>query len=93
MKFFVKPYTIESIKKQFRELSKKLHPDVNGDSVLFVEMQKEKDNLMDAINKHIPSITPKKKKVLKKVKYKHIHIVVDGNDIMKQFFKQLKKWN
>lgn len=93
MRFFEKPYTIESIKKQYRELSKKLHPDNNGDASLFVEMQKEKDNLIEAINKHTPSTPPKKKKVLKKIKYKHIHIVVNGNDIVKQFFKQIKKWN
>jgi len=92
MKFFVPPFTDESIKKQFRELSKKLHPDKNGDSILFIEMQNEKNNLIDAINKHIP--TPKKKKVVKKSKkIKHIHIIVDGNEIINKFLKQLKKWN
>ena len=92
MKFFVQPYTIDSIQKQFRELSKRLHPDHNGDPNLFVEMKAEKDHLIDAIKKHMPVLPPKKKMVLKKAKVKHIHIIVDGNDIMKQFIKQLKKW-
>jgi ABC-type hemin transport system substrate-binding protein len=92
MKFFKKPYTTDSIQKQFRELSKILHPDKKGDAVLFIEMQNEKKNLLDAIKKHPPK-KPIKKKVLKKVKYKTIHIFVDGNDVIKQFIKQMKKWN
>lgn len=41
MKYFKDCHTIEDVKKQYRELAKKLHPDCGGDAEAFKAMQAE----------------------------------------------------
>lgn len=94
MQYFLLPYTKTSIQKQFRELSKKLHPDKKGgNETEFKKMVSEKDTILqaiDRINLQFPARKPKpKKKVpLKKkrafksvqMKYKYLHIHLDADE-------------
>lgn len=49
MKFFKPPYTMESIEKQFKTLSKKLHPDKGGNKTDFQNLLQEKQIIQDVI--------------------------------------------
>ena len=93
MEFFHPPFTEPSIKDQFKKLVKKHHPDKGGNEDTFKRMKQEHENLVKAIKKHSdpPKPSKKKKMVRKPVKIRHIHILVDGNDIINQFIKKL--WN
>jgi len=56
MKYFEPPYTKENLKNQFRELSKKLHPDKDKDASAsnagaFVEMMRQYEYLKNKIEK------------------------------------------
>jgi len=67
MKFFAPPYTNENINKQFKILCKKLHPDRGGNNEDFIQMQIEKNALLEMLKKYSISI-PKKKYKAKKIK-------------------------
>lgn len=45
MKYFSPPFTDDHLKSQFRELSKKLHPDKGGDPGEFQKMKEERDRI------------------------------------------------
>ena len=52
MKYFVNyPYTAESLKAEFRELAKKLHPDTGGDAEEFKAMQNEYEQVTNDIQR------------------------------------------
>ena len=47
MKYFINsPYTAETLKSEYRELCKKLHPDTGGDAEEFKMMMKRNQNLI-----------------------------------------------
>ena len=51
MKYFVNyPYTVESLKAEFRELCKKLHPDTGGNAQDFAEMMNEYEQTARNLN-------------------------------------------
>ncbi|MDZ3956297.1 molecular chaperone DnaJ [Bacillus thuringiensis] len=51
MKFFEKVATLEDLKKQYKKLAKKFHPDCGGDAKTFIEMKKEYDSMFERLNK------------------------------------------
>ena len=51
MKYFVNfPYTAESLKREYRELCKKLHPDTGGNAEAFAEMMNEYEQTARNLN-------------------------------------------
>ena len=51
MKYFVNyPYTAESLKREYRELCKKLHPDTGGNAQDFAEMMNEYEQTARNLN-------------------------------------------
>jgi len=52
MKYFVNfPYTAESLKSEYRELCKKLHPDTGGNAQDFAEMMNEYEQVTNDLNR------------------------------------------
>lgn len=93
--YFKAPYTEESIKKQYRALSKRLHPDTGGNEYEFNLMKHEYDVLTKLIASQKPAIirTPKKKKkVLKKVKASDIIKMQMKRSVYIQLQKIFNKW-
>jgi DnaJ-class molecular chaperone len=50
MKYFSPPFTEDHIRSQFRELSKKLHPDKGGAADEFQKMKEEKETVEKLVN-------------------------------------------
>jgi hypothetical protein len=83
MRYFKPPFSEASIKKQYKELAKKHHPDKNGSEEDFKKMQLEYNEILE-----IKSALPvKKKKVYKKAQPRkviiHKYILIDLKDIFK----------
>lgn len=96
MKYFEPPYTKENLKKQFRELSKKLHPDKDKDASAsnagaFVEMMRQYEYLKKIIDK---PPAPKKRPPVRNKKsntfVKNINITIDARSIEKLIKKYLR---
>jgi hypothetical protein len=74
--YFQPPYTKDNVHKQFRTLSKTMHPDAGGSTAEFQKMQDEYLQV-NKIIEALPMITRKavkKKKKKAKVQIVHIHI-------------------
>ena len=85
--YFSAPYTLDNIKKQYRELSKRLHSDKGGSDTEFTLMKYEYDVLLKVIAQQ----EIKKKVILKVVKPQktHYHFTTDKNTL--ELLKSLKK--
>ena len=77
MKYFVNIETIEELKKAYKELAKKLHPDLGGNKEKFQEMNNEYDLLFKSL---------KANKKANKTKVK-------DNDNFKDIINELIKYN
>ncbi|MCU5081654.1 molecular chaperone DnaJ [Bacillus toyonensis] len=51
MRFFENVTTLENLKKQYKKLAKKYHPDCGGDAKTFINMKKEYDSMFERLNK------------------------------------------
>ena len=61
MKYFINsPYTAETLKNEFRDLCKKLHPDTGGDAEDFKMMMNEIDYEIDWLSSKLKSIDVQK---------------------------------
>lgn len=50
MKYFINtPYTAETLKNEYRELCKKLHPDTGGNEEAFKEMNAEYNSILQNV--------------------------------------------
>ena len=49
LKYFIGVETIEELKKKYKELAKKLHPDLGGNKEKFQEMNNEYDKLLESL--------------------------------------------
>jgi curved DNA-binding protein CbpA len=103
IKYFVRPYGIKSLRKQYFDLSKRLHPDKGGSDEAFVEMKKEYEFLIENWKFLIPQNARHVKKV-KPIKKKNtfakniiINIDIHGvakhelEDLFNDVFEKLKK--
>jgi len=92
MKYFLPPFTVEHINKQYKQLCKQLHPDKKGNQLHFVEMKAEKENLLEAIKKHIPTKKEKRKRIVK-VKhervFKYLHVHINAEELIDIFITKL----
>ncbi|PDY47456.1 molecular chaperone DnaJ [Bacillus pseudomycoides] len=50
MKFFQSVTTLEELKKQYKKLAKKYHPDLGGKHEDFIELKKEYDRLFEQLH-------------------------------------------
>ena len=69
MLYFKQPYTDESIKKQYKELAKLLHPDKGGSSAKFKQMIQEKEIILNIIKEHTKPVKKEKNIIVKKNTY------------------------
>jgi len=69
MLYFKQPYTDESIKKQFKELAKILHPDKGGSATKFKQMIQEKEIILNIIKEHTKPLKKEKNIIVKKNTY------------------------
>ena len=105
MKFFLPPYTEENIKKQYKALSKKFHPDKPGGSEkMFGELTEEKNTLLayaalqvsDLPGKKLPTknnitvVKARPKKIIRRTD-KSIRLIFESAVMLKQFVKEIKK--
>jgi hypothetical protein len=97
--YFNAPYTESNIKKQYRELSKKLHPDKGGNADNFNLMQHEYNALQKQIKisgENIHPIVKRSAKSKKRGKIKKVRIVkviiIDPEEIINKFIKKIIKW-
>lgn len=91
--YFQAPYTPDSIKIQYRALSKRLHPDKGGSEKDFQEMQKEYEIVRRIIG-DLPERRSPKKKILKKAKVKRrpgIYIHIDSEALLKKVLNRLMR--
>lgn len=51
MRFFQSVTTLEELKKQYKKLAKKYHPDLGGKHEDFIQMKNEYDRLFERLNK------------------------------------------
>lgn len=89
--YFLAPYTNDSIKKQYKTLAKKLHPDkLGGNESEFKLMKYEFDVLIKLISAPKQKIQ-KRRLIIKKTKKHpiHYHITIDKN--VNEVLKTLKK--
>lgn len=103
MQYFILPYTKTNIQKQFRELSKRLHPDKKGgNETEFKKMVAERDQILQAIervNLQFPERKPRKGKkapytkrtVAKTVqmRFKYLHVEVSADEFFDLMHKIL----
>ena len=89
MKYFCPPYNVESINAQYKTLAKRFHPDRGGNENEFKEMQAEKTQLLDALNKYPAPIKKPRKTKKKRVQVKHIHVVIDANRIINNWLNKI----
>lgn len=95
MKYFEPPYTNENLKKQFRELSKKLHPDKDKDASAsnagaFVEMMKQYEYLKKLIDKPPAKKPPPVRRKKSNTFVKNVIINIDARSIEKLIKKYLR---
>jgi len=69
MLYFKQPYTDESIKKQYKELAKLLHPDKGGSSAKFKQMIQEKEIILNILKEQIKPVKKEKNIIVKKYTY------------------------
>ena len=69
MLYFKQPYTDESIKKQYKELAKLLHPDKGGSSAKFKQMIQEKEIILNIIKQQTKPVKKEKNIIVKKNTY------------------------
>ena len=69
MLYFKQPYTDESIKKQYKELAKLLHPDKGGSYAKFKQMIQEKEIILNIIKEHTKPVKKEKNIIVKKNTY------------------------
>ena len=82
MKYFININTIEELKKKYKELAKKLHPDLGGNKKSFQEMTNEYDKLKKNLEKNInkENTTDKFKDIINElVKYNQLTIEIIGS--------------
>lgn len=81
-KYFFFPLTNETLKKQYLDNCKKLHPDSGGNGADFIEMKKEFDKIKNLIKIKIPKrATGKRVKKNNTFAQKKINIVNVNFDI------------
>lgn len=94
MKFFAPPFTRENIDRQFRELSKILHPDAGGSDSDFQDMQKERERVLKICEIHSTpgAKIPKGKKRIAMVKKSapRIQVIIDPDRAL-ELIKELRK--
>jgi hypothetical protein len=88
MLFFKKPYTDKSIKMQYKELAKLLHPDKGGSSEKFKQMIQEKEIILNIIKENTKPEKKEKKVILKKNTYIKI-VKFDLEELINNFLYKL----
>lgn len=89
MLYFKLPYNEQSIKKQYKELAKILHPDKGGSSAKFKQMIQEKDIILNFLKLQEKKPEKKEKKIFVK-KNTYIQIVrIDPEELINKFLDRL----
>lgn len=84
MLYFKQPYTDESIKKQYKELAKILHPDKGGSSAKFKQMIQEKEIILNIIKQNTKPVKKEKNIIVKKNTYIKV-IRFDLEELIEKF--------
>lgn len=101
MKYFKNVQTIEQLKKEYKKLAIKLHPDLGGSQKEFIEMSAEYEKLLNDLNGGANTIDKFKFIVDELIKYSDLIVEICGSWIWisgntkehKQKLKELKcKW-